>query len=80
MRTALLSIRPVFADQILAGTKRVEFRRVRFARMVVSVAIYATQPVGAVVGWFTVRRLVTGTPYELWLPQPSPAASATTKS
>jgi len=54
--TLLLSIRPRFADDILAGVKRVELRR-RLPRVAAddAVVIYATAPTAAVVGFFTVE-------------------------
>lgn len=63
---ALLSIHPRFAEAILNGEKLVEFRRTRFARRVSHVVIYATQPVGMVVGWFEVEGIESRHPDELW--------------
>ena len=63
---ALLSIRPEYAEAILNGTKRVEFRRTRFSREVSFIVIYATQPVGKVVGWFEVDGIETSTLGDLW--------------
>lgn len=63
---ALLPIRPEFAGAILAGTKRVEFRKAPFRRQVSYVVIYASTPVQRVVGWFRVGDVDSGTPSELW--------------
>jgi predicted transcriptional regulator len=63
---ALLPIKPEFADAILAGTKRVEFRKSPFRRDVSWVVIYASTPIQRVVGWFRVSGVDTGTPGELW--------------
>lgn len=54
--TLLLSIRPRFADGILAGVKRVELRR-RLPRVGAqdNVVIYVTAPTMAVVGFFVVE-------------------------
>jgi predicted transcriptional regulator len=65
-RVALLSIRPRFADAILAGEKTVELRRVGFARDVEHVLVYATAPVQAVVGWFRVTAIDRDRPTRLW--------------
>jgi predicted transcriptional regulator len=65
-RVALLSIHPAYAEAILDGRKRVEFRRTRLARDVSIVVVYATQPLGEVIGWFEVDRIVEGTPNSLW--------------
>jgi predicted transcriptional regulator len=63
---ALLSIHPEFADAILAGKKRVEFRKSPFKRDVSHVVLYATAPIGRVVGVFELRGLDEQPPQELW--------------
>ncbi len=64
---AIISIRPNFAEAILAGEKTVELRR-RVPPIGVGTRlwIYATKPVGAVVGSASVKKLVRGTPDEVW--------------
>lgn len=64
---ALLSIHPRFAEAILKGEKLVEFRRTRFSRDVSHVVIYATQPIGKVVGWFEVSEIEAHHPDKLWI-------------
>lgn len=61
-----MSIHPQYADAILAGTKRVEFRKRRLAQDVSTVVIYATQPVGRIVGTFEVLGHDVAPPAELW--------------
>jgi predicted transcriptional regulator len=63
---ALLSIRPHYAEAILSGEKRVEFRKTPFARKVRYAVIYATKPVGKVLGWFKVDGVEAMSPTELW--------------
>lgn len=63
---ALMSINPQYADLILAGQKKVEFRKTRFARNVSHVIIYATFPVQLVVGFFEVKGITEATPDEVW--------------
>jgi predicted transcriptional regulator len=65
-RVALMAIRPEFAEQILAGTKRVEFRKRPLAPDVTEVVVYASAPVSAVIGAFAVARQETRHPRELW--------------
>ena len=65
-RVALMSIRPEFADAILSGEKAVEFRKRPVADDVSHVLIYATLPVGALLGWFAVRGQSTMSPKGLW--------------
>lgn len=65
-RLALLSVHPEFATALLNGTKRVEFRKRALAPDVTHVAIYATKPVGRVVGVFSIEEQVVATPQHLW--------------
>lgn len=64
---AIISIRPAYADAILAGTKTVELRR----RAPIIVAgtrlwIYATRPVAAIVGFATIKNIVKSRPAAIW--------------
>lgn len=65
-RVALLSIHPRYADEILAGRKRVEFRRRPLPDDVTQVVMYATAPVARVVGTFQVEAIDSTTPSEAW--------------
>jgi predicted transcriptional regulator len=65
-RVALMSLHPEFASAILTGRKTVEFRKRRVAPDVTHVLIYATHPVGAVVGIFEIAGQTTAAPTELW--------------
>jgi predicted transcriptional regulator len=62
-----MSIRPVYADRIFGGEKRFEIRR-RPVRLDPGalVLVYASAPVKAVVGAFTVKRVHVDSPEELW--------------
>jgi predicted transcriptional regulator len=63
----LLSVKPTFADAILAGTKTFEFRRMPFRREdVETVVLYASSPVCKVVGEFTVDEILTLDLDALW--------------
>lgn len=64
--SVLLSIKPEFAEKILTGEKRFEFRRVIPKREVERVVVYASSPVCRLVGEFTVRQIVTAKPVTLW--------------
>lgn len=61
-----MAIHGEFAELILAGTKRVEFRKAAFRRPVSHVFIYATAPVARVVGYFEVAAVDEGSPPTLW--------------
>lgn len=63
---ALLSIRPEHACNILAGTKRFEYRRVPFAQPVDTIILYASSPLCLVVGEFRVKRLHEAPLASLW--------------
>ena len=64
----LLSIKPEYAEKILSGEKRFEFRKALFKNKdVKTVVIYATMPIGKIVGEFEFDGVVTGTPDAVWL-------------
>lgn len=63
---AILSIKPIYANQILAGTKKVEFRKRKFKEDVRRVYIYASVPVKQIVGYFTFSTIDEDTPVNLW--------------
>lgn len=66
-RALLLSVRPQFAKAILAGFKTAEVRRQRpDVHPGTLVIIYATKPIGAIVGTARISSVAEGTPHELW--------------
>lgn len=65
-RVALLAIHPRHAEAILTGRKLVEFRKRRLADDVATVVMYATTPVKAIVGEFTVGQPVIDVPDRVW--------------
>lgn len=63
----LLSIKPEYAQKILSGEKKFEFRKVGFTDSSVrSVVIYATKPVGKLVGEFEILRILVDSPSQIW--------------
>lgn len=63
----LLSIKPEFAEKILLGIKRFEFRKVLpKSHEMSTVVIYATMPVGKVIGEFDVGEILSDTPKNIW--------------
>ena len=63
----LLSIKPEFAEMILSGAKRYEYRKTIFKNNEVETAvIYATLPIGKVVGEFQIGGILEDTPAALW--------------
>ncbi len=65
-RVALMSIHPRYAEAILSGRKQAEFRKRPLAADIDVVLMYATAPVSAIVGWFTVRDTVRTAPDDIW--------------
>lgn len=65
---ALLAIKPEFAEKILSGEKRYEFRRTTFEDddAVDFLYMYASSPKKRIVGGFVSDRVVEGQPAELW--------------
>ncbi|ATB41351.1 hypothetical protein CYFUS_006816 [Cystobacter fuscus] len=63
----LLSIKPEYAEKILDGEKQFEFRKAVFKNPTVkTVVIYATKPVGKVVGEFDIAEVLSERPSTLW--------------
>lgn len=63
---ALLPIQPRYANAILRGEKRVEFRRRRFGRDVEYVVVYASSPICGIVGSFRISTITEGCPRAIW--------------
>ncbi|HEY5266242.1 MAG TPA: ASCH domain-containing protein [Acidimicrobiales bacterium] len=62
-----LSLRPEFAEMIIAGEKTVELRRIRpKASAGTLVIVYASSPVKKILGTCIVKKISTGTPKEIW--------------
>lgn len=67
MREAVvLPIKPVYAEKILNGTKKYEYRKTIFNDKVTRVYIYESAPVSKIVGAFSVKSIVTNSIAELW--------------
>jgi predicted transcriptional regulator len=63
----LLSIKPRFASAIFSGEKQFEFRRAIFKdKNVRKVYVYASKPIGLVIGEFEIEEVITEEPNSLW--------------
>lgn len=62
----LLPIQPRYANPILDGVKRVEFRKRAFRREVSHVVVYSSSPVKQVVGFFEILGIDEAPPAQLW--------------
>lgn len=63
----LLSIKPIYVDEILAGKKIFEFRKSIFKKKDISkVFIYSSSPVKKIVASFEIARIIADSPKNLW--------------
>ncbi|WP_407355488.1 restriction endonuclease subunit S [Methanolobus sp. WCC5] len=63
----LLSIKPTYVDEILAGKKRFEFRKAIFKKKDISkVFIYSSSPVQKIVASFEIAGIIEDSPQKLW--------------
>jgi predicted transcriptional regulator len=66
-KRVLLSVKPQFAEAILAGDKTFEFRRALFrSPEVTTIVLYASSPTCKVVGEFTIDQVLTLALDDLW--------------
>ena len=66
MNKVLISIKPEYADRILNGTKKYEYRRMLAQKEVSSLIIYSTWPVMEIVGEVEVIETIEMAPSSLW--------------
>lgn len=65
-RHVVMSVHPRYADAIMEGRKKIEFRKRPLAHDVVVVWVYATAPVQQIIGYFEVGGSVLAAPRDLW--------------
>ncbi|MCV7288986.1 ASCH domain-containing protein [Mycolicibacterium wolinskyi] len=65
-RQVVMSVHPRYAEAIMDGRKKVEFRKRPLASDVSVVWVYATAPVQRIIGCFEVDATVTASPRNLW--------------
>ncbi|WP_166789392.1 ASCH domain-containing protein [Cryobacterium sp. TMS1-20-1] len=61
-----MAIHQDWAEAIMDGSKRVEFRKRRLADDIETVLVYATAPVSKIVGHFMIDEIVSSTPADIW--------------
>jgi predicted transcriptional regulator len=66
MRKILLSINPEHVSNILNGTKKYEFRKVRCKEPISEILIYSTSSVMKVVASASVKNVLDSSPEALW--------------
>jgi predicted transcriptional regulator len=62
----IISIKPAYADMILNGKKKYEFRKHSFTKPIGKALIYSTKPMSKIVGYFTVDKVLKNTPAKIW--------------
>lgn len=62
----ILSIKPIYANSILNGEKKVEFRKKIFKKEVERIYIYSSMPQKMIVGYFTFKEIDEDSPKKLW--------------
>lgn len=62
----MLSIKPEYAEKILNGTKRYEYRRKVFNNDISKVFLYATRPKGEIVGYFSPAEILFDKSKIIW--------------
>ncbi|EKO1912156.1 ASCH domain-containing protein [Clostridium botulinum] len=63
----LLSIKPEYVQRIFDGKKKYEYRKSLFKRQDIdTIIVYATKPVGKVIGEFKIDKILKGNPSYIW--------------
>ena len=62
----LLSIKPKYSEKIFSGEKKYEFRKQAPKEKIEKVYVYESNPTQHIVGWFTVKKIIKGTPQAIW--------------
>ncbi len=65
-KIALLSIKPKFANQILFGIKKYEYRKTSISHQTTHILLYMTAPVKRIVGIATIKKVHSGAPSRIW--------------
>ena len=67
LTSAILSIKPRYAEAIFRGEKRFEFRRKLFkTRTPTTIFVYASAPVSKIIGHFEIDDIISKPPSSLW--------------
>ncbi|CAM1363499.1 Predicted transcriptional regulator, contains an HTH and PUA-like domains [Tenacibaculum soleae] len=66
LTSVILSIKPIYAQAIMSGTKKVEFRKKTFKRQVDKIFVYSSSPEKKIIGFFTIKDIVEDSPENLW--------------
>ena len=63
----LLSVKPKYAEKIVEGKKKYEFRRAIFKKQnIEKVYIYSSSPVGKIIAAFEIEKILKDSPEKIW--------------
>ena len=62
----LISIFPLYSNQIFEGSKKIEFRKKNFSSDIKKIVVYSTLPVGKIEGVWDYDGVEESTPAGLW--------------
>lgn len=62
----LISIFPLYSNQIFEGSKKIEFRKKNFSSDIKKIVVYSTLPVGKIEGVWDYDGVEESTPVALW--------------
>tara|TARA_R110000796_G_scaffold132940_2_gene248440 strand:- start:16038 stop:16478 length:441 start_codon:yes stop_codon:yes gene_type:complete len=66
LTSVILSIKPIYAQAIMSGSKKVEFRKKIFKRQVDKIFVYSSSPEKKIIGFFTIKEIIENSPEKLW--------------
>jgi predicted transcriptional regulator len=62
----LMSIKPQYVKAIIDGSKRIEFRKRKFAREIKYILVYETSPSKTIVGYIEIKNIEIWPPDVMW--------------
>jgi len=62
----IISVKPKYAAEILAGRKKYEYRKFIFKKRVDKIYVYASSPQKKFIGYFFYDGFIRGTPEDIW--------------
>lgn len=65
-KIGFFSIKPEYAQRLVEGVKRFEFRKTSINSELTHMIIYATKPVGRIIGVAFILGIDKGSPYSIW--------------
>ncbi len=66
LTSVILSIKPIYAQAIMSGKKKVEFRKKIFKKPVEKIFVYSSSPEKKIIGFFTIKEIIEDSPAKLW--------------